>query len=110
MDNHACIYLKKGEDSWLYSINSCGLFCSSVGMCRRCGDVRLIACSRCKGSGLINEGGREGQFNFNLVGGGVQQQSFRAKPTKTLVTSVSCTKCQARGHFCCPICSKLPDI
>ncbi|GFQ08244.1 hypothetical protein PHJA_002968400, partial [Phtheirospermum japonicum] len=29
----------------------------SLGMCKRCGDLKLIACSKCKGSGLIKEGG-----------------------------------------------------
>ncbi|KAM1429082.1 hypothetical protein ACFX2I_045320 [Malus domestica] len=29
---------------------------SSLGMCKRCGNLRLIACSRCKGIGLIKEG------------------------------------------------------
>ncbi|KAL8511747.1 hypothetical protein ACS0TY_018255 [Phlomoides rotata] len=30
---------------------------SSLGMCKRCGDLKLIACPKCKGSGLIKEGG-----------------------------------------------------
>ncbi|CAA0823346.1 Unknown protein [Striga hermonthica] len=34
---------------------------SSLGMCKRCGDLKLVACFKCKGSGLIKEGG---PFNF----------------------------------------------
>ncbi|KAI9153175.1 hypothetical protein LWI28_007210 [Acer negundo] len=26
---------------------------SSLGMCKRCGDLRMIACSRCKGTGYV---------------------------------------------------------
>ncbi|KAA8530470.1 hypothetical protein F0562_005179 [Nyssa sinensis] len=37
---------------------------SSLSMCKRCGDLRMIACSRCKGLGLVKEGG---PFSFNLV-------------------------------------------
>ncbi|KAM0006619.1 hypothetical protein Hdeb2414_s0167g00820701 [Helianthus debilis subsp. tardiflorus] len=32
---------------------------SSLGMCKRCGDLKLIACSNCKGSGSLKQG-REG--------------------------------------------------
>ncbi|OIT29950.1 PREDICTED: uncharacterized protein LOC109210673 [Nicotiana attenuata] len=62
---------------------------SSLGMCKRCGDLRLIACSSCKGSGVI----KGGPFNF------IQLEN------KSKVRSSSCTKCGARGHFQCPECS-----
>ncbi|KAF5769773.1 hypothetical protein HanXRQr2_Chr14g0652131 [Helianthus annuus] len=28
---------------------------SSLGMCKRCGDLKLIACSNCKGSGSLKQ-------------------------------------------------------
>ncbi|XP_027112285.1 uncharacterized protein LOC113762714 [Coffea eugenioides] len=74
---------------------------SSLGMCKRCGDLRLIACSRCKGSGSITRGG---PFSLNPVDSAYQ--SFRVK-SKEL--SISCTKCQAKGHFGCPACSRVPQ-
>ncbi|GMY12846.1 hypothetical protein FCV25MIE_08085 [Fagus crenata] len=46
---------------------------SNLGMCKRCGNLRMIACSKCKGTGLF----KGGPFGFNLdddlyqsVGGG----------------------------------------
>ncbi|GFP97924.1 hypothetical protein PHJA_001936500 [Phtheirospermum japonicum] len=64
----------------------------SLGMCKRCGDLKLIACSKCKGSGLIKEG---------------ESMNFGVK--NKLPSSNSCTNCRARGHFPCPECSKLPQ-
>uniref|UniRef100_A0A7N0VL82 Uncharacterized protein n=1 Tax=Kalanchoe fedtschenkoi TaxID=63787 RepID=A0A7N0VL82_KALFE len=58
---------------------------SSLGMCKRCGDLKLIACSTCKGAGSVQSGGL---FGFT-----------------TDARSVKCTRCQARGHFSCPDCS-----
>ncbi|XP_062106448.1 uncharacterized protein LOC133817844 isoform X2 [Humulus lupulus] len=29
---------------------------SSLGMCKKCGNLRMIACAKCKGVGLIREG------------------------------------------------------
>ncbi|XP_015080668.1 uncharacterized protein LOC107024240 [Solanum pennellii] len=65
---------------------------SSLGMCKKCGDLRLIACSSCKGSGTI----KEGPFNFILL-----------EDKSKVGSSSSCMKCRARGHFQCPECSKL---
>ncbi|CAM8941302.1 unnamed protein product [Rhodiola kirilowii] len=58
---------------------------SSLGMCKRCGDLKLIACSTCKGVGSVTSGGI-----FGFI---------------TETKSVKCMKCQARGHFICPDCS-----
>ncbi|KAG8366974.1 hypothetical protein BUALT_Bualt16G0024200 [Buddleja alternifolia] len=71
---------------------------SSLGMCKRCGDLKLVACAKCKGSGLIKEGGP-----FNLIPVIDENRAFGAKSK-----SSSCTNCRARGHFSCPECSKLP--
>lgn len=75
---------------------------SSLGMCKRCGDLRLIACSRCKGQGIIKQGGL---FSFNALDD--LSQSFEGNSKKR---SLSCKNCQARGHFCCPECSKIPQV
>ncbi|XAR51623.1 hypothetical protein NMG60_11006302 [Bertholletia excelsa] len=61
---------------------------SSLGMCKRCGDLRMIACSKCNGLGLVKEGGP-----FNLI------------PADNLSQS-RCIRCQAKGRFNCPVCSK----
>ncbi|OWM64497.1 uncharacterized protein LOC116206598 [Punica granatum] len=70
----------------------------SLGMCKRCGDLRLIACSTCRGVGSVKVGGPI-RFDFmddvfRSLGGGESD----AKTTQ-------CTKCRARGHFRCPDCS-----
>ncbi|KAL2552184.1 hypothetical protein Fot_05803 [Forsythia ovata] len=75
---------------------------SSLGMCKRCGDLKLIACARCRGSGLIKEGGP-----FSLIPVVDDYQSFGVKSKSKSSRSSSCTKCQARGHFSCPDCSNL---
>ncbi|KAG2715433.1 hypothetical protein I3843_03G078300 [Carya illinoinensis] len=72
---------------------------SSLGMCKRCGNLKMIACTKCKGVGVV----RGGPFGFNLDhelyqllgSGGSKEQS------------IPCTKCQARGHFSCPDCCKI---
>ncbi|KAM7506879.1 hypothetical protein LguiA_017332 [Lonicera macranthoides] len=74
---------------------------SSLGMCKKCGDLRLIACSGCKGSGVIKEGGF---FGFNPL-----EDFDQFSDVKSKVRSFSCTKCRSRGHFRCPECSKLPQ-
>nr|GMC48547.1 uncharacterized protein LOC109187622 [Ipomoea batatas] len=67
---------------------------SSLGMCKKCGDLKLIACRKCKGSGFIKQGGGP----FNLIFG-----------SKSRITHSSCSNCKARGHFLCPDCPKLPQ-
>nr|XP_043632879.1 uncharacterized protein LOC122604050 [Erigeron canadensis] len=71
---------------------------SSLGMCKRCGDLRLIACSNCKGSGSLRQGGT---FSF----GPLEEVSSVGK---SKISSLSCNKCRSRGHFPCPECSKVP--
>ncbi|ESQ41558.1 hypothetical protein EUTSA_v10015108mg [Eutrema salsugineum] len=56
---------------------------------RKCGDLKSIACGRCKGTGSIKSG--EGIFGFG--------DSSNAR-------SVTCDNCQAKGCFPCPECSK----
>ncbi|XP_076893192.1 uncharacterized protein LOC143545141 [Bidens hawaiensis] len=67
---------------------------SSLGMCKRCGDLKLIACSNCKGSGSLKQGGAFGEVSFMGDNSGT--------------SSSSCKKCRSRGHFPCPECSKVP--
>ncbi|RAL41870.1 unnamed protein product [Cuscuta campestris] len=59
---------------------------SSLGMCKRCGDLKLIACRQCKGGARRSPAA-----------------SFPLPPSPS--SSSSCTKCQARGYFRCPDCS-----
>ncbi|PON82094.1 Heat shock protein DnaJ, cysteine-rich domain containing protein [Trema orientale] len=63
---------------------------SSLGMCKRCGNLRMIACTKCKGAGLVREGSL---FGLSLVD----------EPKEI---STACPNCQGRGHFGCPDCSK----
>ncbi|KAL5582085.1 hypothetical protein UlMin_014527 [Ulmus minor] len=72
---------------------------SSLGMCKRCGNLRMIACSTCKGVGLIKEGAL---FGFNLVDD--LYPSFGSNKSKA--QSTACANCRGRGHFRCPECSK----
>ncbi|XP_022760098.1 uncharacterized protein LOC111306535 [Durio zibethinus] len=65
---------------------------NSMGLCKRCGDLRMIACSRCRGTGLTKE---NGPFSFSA---------------ELKVKSIGCTKCQSRGHFSCPDCSNIPKV
>ncbi|CAH2072656.1 unnamed protein product [Thlaspi arvense] len=60
----------------------------SLGMCRKCGDLKSVACGRCKGTGSIKSG-----VIFGLG------DSSNAR-------SAACDNCQAKGCFPCPECSK----
>ncbi|CAA7018137.1 unnamed protein product [Microthlaspi erraticum] len=60
----------------------------SLGMCTKCGDLKSVACGRCKGTGSIKSGGI---FGFG---------------DSTNARSAPCDKCQAKGCFPCPECSK----
>ncbi|XP_059450547.1 uncharacterized protein LOC132181371 [Corylus avellana] len=75
---------------------------SSLGMCKRCGNLRMIACSKCKGVGLV----KGGPFGFIL--GSDLYQSLGDGGSK--VQSIACDKCQAKGHFSCPDCSKMASV
>ncbi|XP_057524146.1 uncharacterized protein LOC130803930 [Amaranthus tricolor] len=69
---------------------------SSLGMCKRCGDVKLIACKKCKGSGYVKPGGLFGYSNpLDEVFPGRFESNM--KP-------ISCVNCRAMGHFACPQC------
>ncbi|EPS71584.1 hypothetical protein M569_03182, partial [Genlisea aurea] len=68
---------------------------SSLGMCRRCGDLKLIACSKCKGFGVLKERGP-----FNLMPVIDEKSGFGEKKKNN-----SCSVCGGRGHFSCPECS-----
>ncbi|KAH7532783.1 hypothetical protein FEM48_Zijuj04G0058800 [Ziziphus jujuba var. spinosa] len=71
---------------------------SSLGMCKKCGNLRMIACSRCKGVGFIREG-----IPFGLTFVDDLYQSFG--PGNLKARSIACSTCQGKGHFCCPYCS-----
>ncbi|KAI4352354.1 hypothetical protein L6164_006617 [Bauhinia variegata] len=69
---------------------------SSLGMCKRCGNLRRIACSRCKGTGSVTEGGIPG---FNLV-----EDLLESVGRESNASRVPCVKCAAKGYFPCPGC------
>ncbi|KAL8528504.1 hypothetical protein ACS0TY_006074 [Phlomoides rotata] len=73
---------------------------SSLGMCKRCGDLKLIACPKCKGSGLIKEGG---PFSLSPVVDD-KNRAFAVK-SKPVSSPPPCKNCRARGCFPCPQCS-----
>ncbi|KAL2896007.1 Chaperone protein DnaJ [Bienertia sinuspersici] len=72
---------------------------SSLGMCKKCGDVKLIACKKCKGSGLVKTGGLFGLGN-PLDDMFLGRFESKEKP-------VSCVNCGAKGHFPCPECNQV---
>ncbi|KAM7266978.1 hypothetical protein ACFE04_009144 [Oxalis oulophora] len=76
---------------------------SSLGMCRKCGDLKMIACSGCKGTGLKKD---YGPLGFNLITD--LSELFEVSGVKA--KRVSCTKCVAKGHFSCPDCSNLRQV
>ncbi|GKV16959.1 hypothetical protein SLE2022_190330 [Rubroshorea leprosula] len=76
---------------------------SALGMCKRCGDLKVTACPKCKGTGLIRT---QDPFSFNLMED--INQYFGSPQSKA--NSTPCTKCQARGHFSCPDCSKISKV
>ncbi|MED6135495.1 hypothetical protein PIB30_047047 [Stylosanthes scabra] len=73
---------------------------SALGMCKRCGNLRRLACSRCKGTGSVKEGGIL-SFGSNLIDDLYENLGYESK-----VRQIYCVKCQARGYFSCPECSK----
>ncbi|KAK9155693.1 hypothetical protein Sjap_003173 [Stephania japonica] len=72
---------------------------SSLGLCKRCGDLRMIACPRCKGAGLV----RGGPAIFSIFDDINPFASGQAK-----VGSISCITCQGKGNMSCSECSKSP--
>ncbi|KAJ3691255.1 hypothetical protein LUZ61_020419 [Rhynchospora tenuis] len=70
----------------------------SLGMCKRCGDLKMIACSNCKGVGSIRKGSN---FFSNMVDDFFESFGDIPKPTPM----VPCTKCRSKGHTACPECS-----
>ncbi|KAK4765982.1 hypothetical protein SAY87_007624 [Trapa incisa] len=71
---------------------------SSLGMCKRCGDLRLIACSTCRGIGAVKA---NGPIRFDLLDDVLQTLGGSGSDART----TRCTKCRAKGHFPCPDCS-----
>ncbi|ESR44188.1 hypothetical protein CICLE_v10013162mg [Citrus x clementina] len=76
---------------------------SSLGMCKKCGDVGMIACSRCKGMGLIKS---NGLFGFSIM----DELYPPLDGAESQMKSIGCSKCKGRGHFCCPGCSNKPQV
>ncbi|KAJ3673079.1 hypothetical protein LUZ60_006453 [Juncus effusus] len=72
----------------------------SLGMCQKCGDLKMIACSQCKGVGLVRKGSN---FFSNMVDDIYESIGDFAKPTEM----VPCTKCRSKGRTACLECSKV---
>ncbi|XP_035815395.1 uncharacterized protein [Zea mays] len=72
----------------------------SLGMCKRCGDLRIVACSQCKGTGSARSGG---MLSLGMLDDLYESLGAEAK-TENLVP---CTKCRSRGRLLCPECSKV---
>nr|ACG45758.1 hypothetical protein [Zea mays] len=72
----------------------------SLGMCKRCGDLRIVACSQCKGTGSARSGG---MLSLGVLDDLYESLGAEAK-TENLVP---CTKCSSRGRLMCPECSKV---
>ncbi|KAL6598238.1 hypothetical protein ACP70R_012212 [Stipagrostis hirtigluma subsp. patula] len=71
----------------------------SLGMCKRCGNLRIVACSQCKGVGSVRKGGI---LSFGMLDDLYESLGAEAK-TDNLVP---CTKCRSKGRLLCPECSK----
>lgn len=60
-------------------------------MCKRCGDLRMIACSKCKGVGSTKSGG---VFGVNILAD--FYESFGKD--ESIAPSIPCTRCNAGGE------------
>ncbi|GAA0146347.1 chaperone [Lithospermum erythrorhizon] len=69
----------------------------SLNMCTRCGNLKVVSCTKCKGSGAI----KEEAFTFNLVDESYQSSS---RPKSQSI----CMKCKGTGRFRCRECFKSP--
>lgn len=69
-------------------------------MCKRCGDLKMIACSQCKGVGSAKNGG---PFSFIML----EEISESLGDGRTQKQLMSCFKCKSKGRLPCPNCSKL---
>ncbi|KAG1341929.1 hypothetical protein COCNU_05G001580 [Cocos nucifera] len=76
---------------------------SSLGMCKRCGDLRMIACLQCKGVGSVK---KRGPFDFSMLYDFFEPPGDRSMPKQL----IPCKKCQSKGRMQCPDCSRLPLI
>ncbi|XP_042456516.1 uncharacterized protein LOC122041047 isoform X1 [Zingiber officinale] len=72
----------------------------SLGMCKRCGDLRMIACSRCKGVRSAKKGG---PFSFIML----EEISEALGDGRTQKQLTPCINCQSKGRLPCPNCLKL---
>ncbi|KAF7020948.1 hypothetical protein CFC21_033985 [Triticum aestivum] len=73
---------------------------SSLNMCKRCGDLRMVACSQCKGVGSVRKGGT---FTF-----GVLEDIYESLGAETKAADlVPCSKCRSKGRLPCAECAKV---
>ncbi|XP_006650195.1 uncharacterized protein LOC102721626 [Oryza brachyantha] len=73
---------------------------TSLSMCKRCGDLRVVACSQCKGTGSVRKGG--------MFTSGMLDDIYESLGAETKTSNlVPCIKCQSKGRLLCPDCSKV---
>ncbi|CAA7393389.1 unnamed protein product [Spirodela intermedia] len=73
----------------------------SLRMCSRCGDLRVIPCSKCGGAGVVSGGGLLFGLPF-LPNPSDERSATAARPP--------CPECRSKGRIPCPLCSgKLPS-
>lgn len=77
--------------------------CRSLGMCKKCGNLRVIACSGCQGVGFTKDGG---PFSFIPT----DDFSFGDGNGNAPVRSKPCTNCNTKGRINCPECHGKPQI
>jgi len=85
---------------YLEALSNVQMHGRSLGMCKRCGDLRIVACSQCKGTGSARNGRI---LNLGMLDDLYESLGAEAK-TDNLVP---CTKCRSRGRLWCPECSKI---
>ncbi|BAF12276.1 uncharacterized protein [Oryza sativa Japonica Group] len=73
---------------------------TSLGMCKKCGDLRIVACSQCKGVGSVRKGGL---FTFGMLDDIYESLGAETKTSNL----VPCTNCRSKGRLLCPECSKV---
>ncbi|KAJ6814344.1 uncharacterized protein M6B38_141290 [Iris pallida] len=72
---------------------------SSLGMCKRCGGLRMIACSQCKGVGSVRQGAALGGFSMF-------DDFFQPLDDGSVPSSLTpCSECESKGRVRCPVCS-----
>lgn len=68
-------------------------------MCKKCGNLRVIACSGCQGVGFTKDGG-----SFSFIPTDDFSFGDGNKNGSAPVRSKPCTNCNTKGRINCPEC------